>query len=114
MGRALLWQSGIAILIALIATWIGGTSAGVASILAGLCSVIPNIIFSVGMLAAEKIFARLKPATFFVMEFVKIVIAMILVIATFWIYRDINWIAYIISFVLVIKVYIVLLLKARE
>ncbi len=113
MGRALLWQSVIAILVALIALWIGGTPAGIASILAGLCCVIPNTVFYVGMVVAEKVFARLKPATFFVMEFVKVVIAMILVIATFWIYRDINWIAYIVSFVLVIKVYIVLLLKAR-
>ena len=113
MGRALLWQSVIAILIALIAAWIGGVPAGIASILAGLCSVIPNIFFYVGMLVAEKVFVRLKPATFFVMEFVKVVIAMVLMIATFWIYRDINWIAYLISFVLVVKVYIVLLLKAR-
>lgn len=113
MGRALLWQSEIAILIALIAAWIGGKPAGIASILAGLCCVIPNIIFFAGMVAAEKVFTKLKPATFFVMEFVKIAIAMVLVIATFWIYRDINWIAYIVSFILVIKVYIVLLLKAR-
>lgn len=113
MGRALLWQSVIAVLVALIAAWIGGKAAGIASILAGLCCVIPNIIFYAGMFAAEKVFAKLNPATFFVMEFVKIVIAIILVIATFWIYRDINWIAYIVSFVLVIKVYIVLLLKAR-
>ncbi|MBR7070195.1 MAG: ATP synthase subunit I [Oxalobacter sp.] len=113
MGRALLWQSVIAVLIALIAAWIGGTSAGIAAILAGLCCVIPNIIFFAGMVAAEKIFANLRPATFFVMEFVKVAISMVLVIVTFWFYRDIHWIAYIISYILILKIYIVLLLKAR-
>jgi len=113
MGRALLWQSVIAVLIALIAVWIDGEAAGIAAVLAGLCSVIPNIIFYVGMIAAEKVFVQLSPATFFVMEFVKVAISMVLVILTFWFYRDIHWIAYIISYILILKVYIVLLLKAR-
>ncbi len=111
MGYALLWQSGIAILIALIACLIDGTAAGIASILAGLCCVIPNIVFVTGLYLVEKIF-RTKPATFFAVEFVKIVVSIILVIATFWYYRDIHWIAYIVSYILVLKSYIFLLLKA--
>ncbi len=113
MGRALLWQSGIAILIALIAGLIDGNTATIAAILAGLCCVVPNIIFFVGLFLAEKLFGKVIPATFFVMEFVKILISIILVIAVFWYYWDIHWIAFIVSYILVLKSYVFLLLKAR-
>lgn len=114
LGRVLLWQLGIAIIIALIALLIGGRPSGISSFLAGLSCVVPNIIFFVGLYLAEKIFRKIIPATFFVMEFVKIAISITLVLLVFWLYRDVRWIAFLVSYILVLKSYIFLLSKPKS
>ena len=114
MGRVLLWQSAFAIVIALISVLIGGVPSGIAAILAGLCCVIPNVCFFAGLFFAQKIFHKIIPATFFVMEFLKILISILLVILVFWFYREIKWIAFIVSYILILKSYILLLLKLKS
>lgn len=54
MGRVVLWQLVVAVIVALIAVPIGGNSAGIASILAGLSCVIPNGIFFLGFILLKK------------------------------------------------------------
>ena len=114
LGRVLLWQFGIAIIIALIAVLIGGRPSGVSSFLAGLSCVVPNVIFFVGLFLAQKIFRKIIPATFFVMEFVKIATSIVLMVLVFWLYRDVKWIAFIVSYILVLKSYIFLLSKSKS
>lgn len=114
MVRVLLWQFVIAVIIALIAVLTGGNASGIAAILAGLSCVVPNVIFFLGLFIAQKIFRKIIPATFFVMEFLKIVISIFLVILVFWFYRDIKWVAFIVSYILVLKSYIFLLLKMKS
>lgn len=114
MVRVLLWQFVITVIISLIAVLIGGSDSGISATLAGLSCVIPNVIFFLGFFLAQKIFHKIIPATFFVMEFLKIVISIILVILVFWFYRDIKWIAFIISYILILKSYIFLLLKMKS
>lgn len=114
MARVLLWQFVIAVIIALIAALTGGNASGIAAILAGLCCVVPNVIFFLGLFLAQKIFRKIIPATFFVLEFLKIIISIFLVILVFWFYRDIKWIAFIVSYILVLKSYIFLLLKMKS
>ena len=94
MGRVVLWQLVVAVIVALIAVPIGGNSAGIASILAGLSCVIPNGIFFLGFYIAEKILHKNSPATFFVMEFLKI--------------------AFLVSYIVVLKSYILLLSKSKS
>ena len=114
MGRVVLWQLVVAVIVALIAVPIGGNSAGIASILAGLSCVIPNGIFFLGFYIAEKILHKNSPATFFVMEFLKIAISIVLVVLIFWSYREINWIAFLVSYIVVLKSYILLLSKSKS
>ena len=114
MGRVLCWQFVIAILIALIAVFAGGNSSGISSILAGFCCVIPNVIFFLGLFLVQKISHKIIPAMFFVMEFAKIAISILLMILVFWFYRDIKWIAFIVSYILVLKSYIFLLSKSKS
>ena len=114
MGRVLLWQSIIAIIIAMLAVMVGGNSSGISSILAGLFCVIPNVIFFLGLFLVQNIFHKIIPATFFVMEFLKIAISILLMILVFWFYRDIKWIAFIVSYILVLKSYIFLLTKLKS
>ncbi len=114
LGRVLLWQFGIAIIIALIAVLIGGRPSGISSFLAGLSCVVPNVIFFVGLFLAQKIFRKIIPATFFVMEFVKIAISIVLMFLVFWLYQDVKWVAFIVSYILVLKSYIFLLSKSKS
>lgn len=114
MGRVLLWQSAISVVLALIAVLIGGFPSGIAAALAGSCCVIPNVCFFAGLFLAQKIFHKIIPATFFVMEFLKILVSILLVILVFWFYRDIKWIAFIVSYILILKSYILLLLKLKS
>lgn len=114
MGRVVLWQLVIAVLVALIAVLIAGNSAGIASILAGLSCVIPNGIFFLGFYIGEKILHKNSAATFFVMEFLKIAISIVLVVLIFWLYRGINWIAFLASYIVVLKSYILLLSKSKS
>lgn len=112
--RVLLWQFVIAAIIALVAVLAWGNASGIAAILAGLSCVVPNVIFFLGLFLAQKIFRKIIPATFFVMEFLKIVISIFLVILVFWFYRDIKWVTFIVSYILVLKSYIFLLLKMKS
>ncbi len=114
MVRVLLWQFVIAVIIALIAVLTGGHSSGIAAMLAGLSCVVPNVFFFLGLFLAQKIFHKIVPATFFVMELLKIIISILMVILVFWFCRDIKWIAFIVSYILVLKSYVFLLLKLKS
>ncbi len=114
MGRVLLWQSVFATGAALIAVLIGGIPSGIAAALAGLCCVIPNVCFFAGLFFAQKIFHKIIPATFFVIEFFKIAVSVLLLILVFWFYRDVKWVTFIVSYILVLKSYIFLLLKMKS
>ena len=114
MGRVLLWQSAISVVVALIAVLIGGLPSGIAAVLAGLCCVIPNVCFFAGLFFAQKIFHKIIPATFFVIEFFKIAVSVLLLILVFWFYRDVKWVTFIVSYILVLKSYIFLLLKMKS
>ena len=114
MGRVVVWQWVIAVLTSMIAVFIAGKNAGISSILAGLCSVIPNAIFFLGFYIAEKILHKNSPATFFVMEFIKIAISVCLVVLIFWLYREVSWIAFLVSYVVALKSYIFLLSKSKS
>ncbi|WP_005878515.1 ATP synthase subunit I [Oxalobacter paraformigenes] len=114
MGRVVAWQLLIAVATAMVTVFIAGKNAGISSILAGLCSVIPNAIFFLGFYIAEKILHKNSPATFFVMEFLKIAISIGLVVLIFWMYREVSWIAFLVSYVVALKSYIFLLSKSKS
>ena len=113
-GRVVLWQLVIAVITALIAVIVGGKISGISSLLAGLSCVIPNGIFFSGFYVSEKWFHKNSPATFFVMEFIKIAISIVLVVLIFWLYREVNWIAFLVSYVVALKSYIFLLSKSKS
>ena len=114
MGRVFLWQFIIATIIALIAVAIGGFPYGIAAMLAGLSCLVPNGIFFLGLFLTQKIFDKIVPVTFFVMEFVKIAISVLIMILIFWFYRDIKWIVFIVSYILILKSYLFLLSKSKS
>ncbi|AIY44114.1 ATP synthase protein I [Collimonas arenae] len=52
--------------------------------------------------------------SFFIGEFVKIATTIALIGAVVWLYHDLNWPAFIVSFIVVLKSYIILLFRHRS
>ena len=94
----------------IIAALLGGWPAMVSAVLGGLCCVVPNGIMAVRLFAASAS-GTASPATFFIWEFVKIALTLALLGATAWLYRDLNWLALIVGFIVALKSYIILLFR---
>lgn len=115
MARIVILQVGAAFVVAAIAGLIFNEAVGISSLLGGLCCSLPN-----GLFALRLHFATRKansesggaiPATFFIGEFLKIITTIAAMLAVVWLYRDLNWPAFLVGFVLVLKSYLVLLFR---
>jgi len=51
--------------------------------------------------------------TFLFGEFIKIATTLALMGAVVWLYRDVNWLAFVLSFIVVLKSYLILLFRHR-
>lgn len=114
MRRVVLWQLIIAAVVGAIAAMIGGRPAGASSFLAALCFIFPNTIFVVCFYLGIKNTGPASIVLFAVIEFAKIVLTIGCAFLVFLTYRDINWIAFTISFVISFKSYIFLLSKLKS
>ncbi len=114
MRRVVLRQLAIAAVIAVIAVIIGGKPAGVSSILAALCFIVPNAIFVLFFYLGIRSTGPANLVLFAVIEFAKIVLTIGCVCLVFLAYKDINWIAFTVSFVISFKSYIFLLSKLKS
>ncbi|MDR0933736.1 MAG: ATP synthase subunit I [Burkholderiaceae bacterium] len=110
-ARIICLQLSLAVVVALVAALLGGKDAGLSSILAGMTCVLPNMVFAGGFHIGDRVGFRSSMAVFFVMELIKIVLTVVLMIAVFWLYKDVNWLAFLVSFVIVLKSYILLLFR---
>ena len=114
MRRVVLRQLAIAAVIAVISVIIGGKPAGVSSILAALCFIVPNAIFVLFFYLGIRGTGPANLVLFAVIEFAKIALTIGCVCLVFLAYKDINWIAFTISFVISFKSYIFLLSKLKS
>ncbi|MCL1886793.1 MAG: ATP synthase subunit I [Betaproteobacteria bacterium] len=112
--KIILLQLIIAVVTALAAGLLGGVHAGISSILAGLSYVIPNIMMFSGLYLNDHLLKKSKASAFFILEFVKISLTLVLVIAVFWLYKDVNWLFFSVSFVISLKSYIFLLFRHKN
>lgn len=90
---------------------IAGTPAFFSALLGGLCCVVPNGLFALRLYVAAQTTESVSPTTFFVGEFIKIGLTIALLAAVVWLYRDLNVLALIAAFVVVLKSYIILLFR---
>jgi ATP synthase protein I len=94
-----------------IAALLGGWPAMVSAVLGGLCCVVPNGIMALRLFAATAKVGGTSPLTFFIWEFIKIALTLVMLGATAWLYRDLNWLALLAGFVVALKSYIILLFR---
>ena len=111
MLRLVFLQLAVTIVASCIAGLLGGTPALVSALLGGLCCVVPNGLFALRLLANVRSTGGANPMSFFIGEFIKIALTVMLLGAVAWLYHDLNWLALIAAFIVALKSYIILLFR---
>lgn len=114
MAHTVLLLLCVAVVISVVAVLLGGEEAGISSLLAGLSCVIPNTVFLFGIHKTKNKSLAVSLAAFYFFEVIKIILTIVFIVAAFGLYKEINWIAFIISFIIVIKSYVFLLSKMKN
>jgi ATP synthase protein I len=111
MARIVLLQLATAFIVALVAGLMFGLSSGLSALFGGLCCAIPNAVFALRLSIGAKKPGGADPMTFFFGEFTKIALTIALMAAVVILYRDVNWLAFLVAFILVMKSYFILLFR---
>lgn len=111
MLRIILLQFAATVVTAIIAGLLGGLPALISALLGGLCCVVPNGLFALRLFANAQKPGGANPMSFFIGEFIKIILTVALLGAVAWLYRDLNWLALIAAFIVALKSYIILLFR---
>jgi ATP synthase protein I len=111
MLRIVLLQLGATGLVGVISGIIGGVPALLSALLGGLCCVVPNGLFALRLFANAQKGSAANPMAFFIGEFIKIILTVVLLGTAAWLYRDLNWLALIAAFIVALKSYIILLFR---
>jgi ATP synthase protein I len=111
MRRIVLLQLVVTLVAAAVAALLAGMAAFWSALLGGLCCVVPNALFALRLFANTQKAGAANPMSFFIGELIKIALTVALLGAIAWLYRDLNWLALIASFIVVLKSYIILLFR---
>jgi ATP synthase protein I len=111
MLRLVLLQLLITVLAAVVAGLLGGVHALISALLGGLCCVVPNGLLVLRLYSDARRSAGINPMSLLIGEFIKIALTVALLGAVVWLYRDLNWLALIAAFIVVLKSYIILLFR---
>jgi len=113
MLRITLMQLVAMVVAACIAGLLGGVSALWSALLGGMCCWLPNSLFALRLYTSARKPGGANPMTFIFGEFIKIATTLALMGAVVWLYRGVNWLAFIVSFIVVLKSYLILLFRHR-
>lgn len=113
MLRIILLQLVAMIVAACTAGLLGGVSALWSALLGGMCCVVPNSLFALRLYTSARKPGGANPMTFFFGEFIKIATTLALMGAVVWLYHGVHWLAFVLSFIVVMKSYLILLFRHR-
>lgn len=113
MARIVLLQLAAALVVAVLAGLIGGISLALSALSGGLCCALPNAFFALRLTMSARKPGGANPMSFFIGEFIKIALTIALMAAVVYWYRDVNWPAFLIAFIVVLKSYFILLFRQR-
>jgi ATP synthase protein I len=94
-----------------LAALLGGVPAMLSALFGGLCCVLPNGFFAFRLWLGTQRPGGANAISFFIWEFIKIAMTVALIGATAWLYRDLNWFAFLAGFIVALKSYIILLFR---
>ena len=113
MARVVLLQMAAAVLVTLLAGIFGNISLALSAFVGGLCCVVPNAFFALRLTMSARKPGGANPMSFFIGEFIKIALTIALMAAVVFWYHDVNWPAFVIAFIVVLKSYFILLFRQR-
>ncbi len=111
MARIVMLQMVATALITFVTGLFCGVNAAFSAFLGGFCCVVPNGLFAVRLFMAARRSGGADPTALFIGEFIKIASTLALFGAIAWLYRDVNWPAFIGGFIVVLKSYFILLFR---
>lgn len=113
MLHIILSQLAVMVVAACIAGLLGSVSALLSALLGGICCIVPNGLFALRLHASTRKPDGAGPMTFFFGEFIKIAVTLALMGVVVRLYHDVNWLAFVLSFIVVLKSYLFLLFRHR-
>lgn len=111
MLSVVLTQFAATVICSAIAGMIAGMPGFYSALLGGLCCVVPNGLFALRLHIAARLSKSVSPNVFFVGEFVKLGVTAAALWAVVHFYHDVNVLALIAAFIVVLKSYIILLFR---
>lgn len=114
MLRIVLLQFIVTVVVAGVAGLLGGMSGFISALLGGLCCAVPNGLFALRLFFSARKPGGADPISFFIGEFIKIATTVALLGAVVWLYHGVNWLAFVVSFIVVLKSYFILLFRRQS
>lgn len=102
------------VVLAGVAGLLTGISGFCSAFLGGVCCAVPNGLFALRLFLSARKPGGANPMSFFIGEFVKIATTIALICAVVWLYHDLLWAAFIVSFIVVLKSYIILIFRYQS
>lgn len=110
MFRIVLLQILTTAVVSLLSALIGGAPAAISALLGGAACFIPNGLFALKLAAAARRPQGTDAAVFLIGEFVKVVATVVLLALIVATYRNLVWLAMLVSIIAVLKSYVLALL----
>lgn len=110
MARIVLFQFLTTLIVAIAAWLISGVHAAISALLGGAACLLPNGLFALRLALASRRPGGANPMVFFVGEFVKLVATVLLLALIASTYKDLNWLAMLVSIIAVLNSYVLALI----
>lgn len=114
MAKAVLLQSAMTALVCVVAALVAGADAALSALLGGLSCVVPSALFAARLAIDLRRPGGATVAAFFIGEFAKLALTVMMLFGIATVYRDLNWPALIVGFIAALKSYFLMFAFGRN
>lgn len=114
MVKAVLLQVTMTLIVGVVAALVGGADAALSAMLGGLACAIPSALFAVRLAIDVRRPGGATVSGFFIGEFAKLALTVLMLCAIATVYRDLNWLALIVGFIAALKSYFLMFAFGRN
>ena len=114
MVKAVLLQVTMTLVVSAVAALVGGADAALSAMFGGLACVIPSALFAARLAIDVRRPGGATVSGFFIGEFAKLGLTVLMLFAIAMVYRDLNWLALILGFIAALKSYFLMFVFGRS
>ena len=114
MVKAVLLQAAMTIVVAVIAAISGGFDAACSALMGGLACVVPSGLFALRLAVEMRRPGGATVHGFFIGEFAKLALTVLILFGVATLYRDVHWLALIVGFIAALKSYFLMFAFGRH